>query len=205
MSGQLVGVNESEHSICVYDGLVYRTYRVHANDGAFEGVALIMEGPDDPVTLWTTNVLQGGPDAWKRLSEDEEISDVRKITKRDGDKAVGAMVQTSQRRIVFGTQNKTRPLTPDEQKEWMEAMLQIEKEIKAKGGKVNSRTMPTTHEDPTFFFELDATSMNEYGDPERGVREFVADRDGYAIEFPFVMQDADSWIKNVRRHLILDY
>lgn len=205
MSGQLVGVNEAEHSVCLYDGLVYRTYRVHANEGAFEGIALTMEGPDDPITLWTTNVLQGGSDTWKHLEEPEEITDIRKLTKRDGDKAVGALIQTSKRRIAFGTQNKTRPLTPAEQQEWLTAMAEIEAEIKAKGGKVSGRTMPASQEDPTFFFETDAASLNEYGEPERTVREYVADRDGFAIEFPFVMQNADSWVKNVRKHLTLDY
>lgn len=205
MSGHLVGINESEMQVCITNGLSYKAYRVFETDKAFEGVALTMEGPDDPITLWTTDAMQTGNDSWKHLEEPEEIMDIRKITKRDGDPAAGVLIQTTKRRVAFGTKNKSRQLTAEEKAEYAEALAQVAADVKAAGGKVKKMEGPKKIEDPEFFWEVDGTGLNDYGDPQpdRRREELATAPDGFAIEHPFLSQDIDSFVHNARKYLNL--
>jgi hypothetical protein len=160
---QLIGLNEAETSFAVFDGVTYKCYRVYSNESGFEGVALHMEGPDDPVANWVFDTLQGAPDNWKHLDEPEDITDIRWIGKRDGRNADGVLIQTSKRRIVFGSVEKERQMTAEEQAEHAAAVDALAKRLTAQGGKVTKTSKKkSVVAEPAFFWDTNDTTINEY-------------------------------------------
>lgn len=192
----LIGVNEAETGFAVFDGLAFKVYRVFSFEQGMEGIALQMECPDDPVTNWVTDTMQGGPDNWKRLVEDEEITDIRWIGKRDGQEASAVLIQTTKRRLAFGSVEKTRQLTAQEQADRAKDLAELAKQLTAQGGKVKKINKKTDIAEAVFFWEQNGSAMNEYEDkliPPPGCGgEFPE-------EWPFRMVDAATFVYHSRR------
>jgi hypothetical protein len=185
---KLVGFNEADRSVCVTDGLTYKTYQVNAaRDGSLEGVVLTMEGPDDPVTL----ALIKDNDGWKWLDPSEEILDVRKVMKSNGVRVEGAVIKTDKRQVFFGTRYVKRRMTKEE-KDGYDALMAL------------GLKLPGFEEEPRFFFDLDSSEVVEYGEPEKKPQSHFQEGDeGFMAEWAFVTQDVDSFVHNLRMWLRL--
>lgn len=192
---QLIGVNEAETGFAVFDGMTYKCYRVFQTDGGMEGIALQMEGPDDPVMNWVTDTMQGGPDNWKHLAEPEEITDIRWIGKRDGQEANGVLIQTTKRRLAFGSVEKTRQLTAQEQADHTAALAGLAKQLAAQGAKVTKINKKSDIAEPVFFWEQDGSAMNEY---EEKLQVPPGCGGEFPEEWPFRMVDAATFVHHAR-------
>lgn len=191
----LIGMNEAETGFAVFDGLTYKCYRVYSFEQGMEGIALQMEGPDDPVTNWVTDTMTGGPDNWKHLDEPEEITDIRWIGKRDGQEANGVLIQTTKRRLAFGSMEKTRQMTAQEQADHAAATAGLVKQLAAQGAKVTKVNKKSAVKEPVFFWETDDTTLNEYEDK---LQPPPGEGGKFPEEWPFRMVDAATFVHHAR-------
>ena len=192
----LIGVNEAERGFAVFDGLTYKVYRVFPTEQGMEGVALQMEGPDDPVTNWVTDAMQTGADNWKHLTDPEEITDIKWIGKRDGEEANGVLIQTTKRRLTFGSVEKQRKLTPEEQAERAAALADLAKKLSKQGGKVTKINKKESIAEPVFFWEQEDAALNEYEDE---LKPPPGEGGKFPDEWPFRMMDPATFVYHARK------
>jgi hypothetical protein len=139
--------------------------------------------------------MTGGPDNWKHLDEPEEITDIRWIGKRDGQEASGVLIQTTKRRLAFGSVEKTRQLTAQEQADHATALAGLAKQLAAQGAKVTKINKKSDIAEPVFFWEQDGSAMNEY---EEKLQVPPGCGGEFPEEWPFRMVDAATFVHHAR-------
>lgn len=166
-------------------------------DEGMEGIALTMEGPEDPVSNWVLDTLQGAPDNWKHLDEPEEITDLKWIGKRDGQEANGVLIQTTQRRLAFGSFEQERQMTAEEQAEHAAAVTGLASSLAKQGAKITKTSAAkTTTKDVKFFWETKDTSLNQYEDK---LKPPPGEGGEFPQEWAFRMMDAATFLYHARK------